>query len=253
MSRRFDTRTNVFNQKGRINQIEYAIRAIKNSGPSLAISFPGGIAVATEKPKTSKLMVSKPRGDKIHKVDEHLYCVVSGLTADANYLLEYLRTESQRYFSKFEEEIPIEQLVERVCDLKQAYTQSGGMRPFGSSFIFLGKDYQNGFQIWSSDPSGNMFSWKAIAQGSNEENANNFLKEEFKPDLSEQQALHLVVKGLMQTLDTSNPEVERIEVAVVREPGQTTEGPCRVDFNLLTGQRIAEIVEKINQEISEEN
>ena len=234
MSRRFDTRTNVFNQNGRINQIEYAIRAIKNSGPSLAISFKNGIVVATEKPKGSKLMVNKPRGDKIHKIDDHVYCVVSGLTADANYLLEYLRNESQKYFSKFEEEIVLEQLVERVCDLKQSYTQSGGMRPFGTSFIFLGRDFSEGFQIWTSDPSGNMFSWKAIAQGSNEENANNFLKDNYKEDLEEEEALHLVVKGLMQTLDTSSPELERIEVALVRKPELETSGSCcRVDFEFL--------------------
>ena len=252
MSRRFDTRTNVFNQNGRINQIEYAIRAIKNSGPALASSFEGGIAVATEKAKTSKLMVSKPRGDKIHKIDEHVYCVVSGLTADANYLLEYLRRQSQNYFSEFDEEIAIEQLVERLCDLKQSYTQSGGMRPFGSSFIFFGRDFYNGFQIWSSDPSGNMFSWKAIAQGSNEENANNFLKEEYKPDLTEAQAVNLVIKGLMQTLDTNNPEVGRIEVAVIKDLAQEGLAPCQVDFQFLSGEQISEVVERVNQEIKEE-
>ena len=252
MSRRFDTRTNVFNQNGRINQIEYAIRAIKNSGPSLAISFHGGVAVATEKAKTSKLMVSKARGDKIHKIDEHVYCVVSGLTADANYLLEYLRKQSQTYFSEFDEEIAIEQLVERLCDLKQSYTQSGGMRPFGSSFIFFGRDFHNGFQIWSSDPSGNMFSWKAIAQGSNEENANNFLKEEFKEDLSEEQAVHLVVKGLMQTLDTNNPEVGRIEVAIVRDMNDEGLAPCQVDFQFLNSDQISNVVEKVNSEKSDD-
>ena len=247
MSRRFDTRTNVFNQNGRINQIEYAIRAIKNSGPSLAICFKGGVAVATEKAKTSKLMVSKPRGDKVHKIDEHVYCVVSGLTADANYLLEYLRKESQKYVAQYEEEISIEQLVERVCDLKQSYTQSGGMRPFGTSFIFFGKDFENGFQIWTSDPSGNMFAWEAIAQGSNEENANNFLKEEFKKDLTEEEAVVLVVKGLMQTLDTTSPEVGRIEVAIVKQPqGNVVSDRCQVDFEFLSQEQIEEVVKKVN-------
>ena len=252
MSRRFDTRTNVFNQNGRINQIEYAIRAIKNSGPSLALSFSGGIVVATEKAKTSKLMVSKKQGDKIHKIDDHVYCVVSGLTADANYLLEYLRKQSQQSYSQFEEEIAIEQLVERVCDLKQSYTQSGGMRPFGSSFIFFGKDFQKGFQLWSSDPSGNMFAWKAIAQGSNEENANTFLKEEYKEGLSEAEALYLVVKGLMQTLDTNNPEVGRVEVAVIRDSMDEFSEGCKVDFELLGERKIEEIVEKINQDKKDE-
>ena len=248
MSRRFDTRTNVFNQSGRINQIEYAIRAIKNSGPSLALTFESGIVVATEKAKTSKLMVSKVQGDKIHKIDDHVYCVVSGLTADANYLLEYLRKQSQKNYSEFEEEITLEQLVERVCDLKQSYTQSGGMRPFGSSFIFFGKDFEKGFQLWSSDPSGNMFAWKAIAQGSNEENANTFLKENYKEGLTEEEALMMVVRGLMQTLDTNNPEVGRVEVAVIRDSMDEFSEGCRVDFELLGDRRIEELVAQVNEE-----
>lgn len=47
MSRRFDKRTNVFNSDGRINQIEYAIKAIKNSGPAMAIKYKDGVVVAT--------------------------------------------------------------------------------------------------------------------------------------------------------------------------------------------------------------
>ena len=49
------------------------------------------------------------------------------------------------------------------------------MRPFGTAFIFIGWDEHYGFQIYTSDPSGNMASWRAIAQGSNEENSNNHL------------------------------------------------------------------------------
>ena len=47
MSRRFDTKTNVFDSNGRISQIEYAIKAIKNSGPAMAISYKDGIVIAT--------------------------------------------------------------------------------------------------------------------------------------------------------------------------------------------------------------
>jgi len=37
------------------------------------------------------------------------------------------------------------------------------MRPFGTAFIFVGWDEHHGFQIYTSDPSGNMASWRAIA------------------------------------------------------------------------------------------
>jgi 20S proteasome subunit alpha 3 len=36
--------------------------------------------------------------------------------------------------------MPVEQLVRAICDYKQAYTQYGGLRPFGVSFLFAGYD-----------------------------------------------------------------------------------------------------------------
>ena len=52
---------------------------------------------------------------------------VAGITADANILVQNLRLEAQRYTYGYQEPIPIEQLVVRVCDTKQGYTQYGGM------------------------------------------------------------------------------------------------------------------------------
>jgi 20S proteasome subunit alpha 3 len=217
MSRRFDKRTNVFNPNGRINQIEYAIKAIKNSGPAIALHYNGGIMIATEKRASSSLLVPPKHGDKIFAIDKHIYVVVSGLTADANYLIEYIRTEGQKYRYDFGNQIPLEQLVERLCDLKQSYTQYGGMRPFGTSFIFVGWDHAKGFQVYTSDPSGNLAKWRAIAQGANEENSNNLLQEHFQEDMSRNNALELQMRVIMQTLDTAEPDINRIVLAYVEK------------------------------------
>jgi len=34
--------------------------------------------------------------------------------------------------------MPVEQVVRSVCNYKQAYTQFGGLRPFGTAFLFAG-------------------------------------------------------------------------------------------------------------------
>jgi 20S proteasome alpha/beta subunit len=52
---------------------------------------------------------------------------VAGITADANILLNYARLEAQRYTYTYGEPIPVEQLLQIVCDLKHSYTQYGGM------------------------------------------------------------------------------------------------------------------------------
>ena len=54
-------------------------------------------------------------------------CSVAGITSDANVLTNQLRLFSQRHLLHYGEPIPCEQLVASLCDVKQAYTQFGGV------------------------------------------------------------------------------------------------------------------------------
>ena len=53
--------------------------------------------------------------------------------------------------------------MQSLCDEKQAYTQYGGLRPFGVSLLYAGWDKTYGFQLYASDPSGNYGGWKATS------------------------------------------------------------------------------------------
>ena len=108
MSRQFDKKTNVFNANGRIGQIEYAIQAIKQSGPSLAFKYKSGIIFITEKRPGSKLMIQPENGEKVFKIDEHVFVIVSGLTADGNYLVDQLRQQAQDHRYMYDTPFPVE-------------------------------------------------------------------------------------------------------------------------------------------------
>merc|ERR1711991_780990 len=90
---------------------------------------------AAEKKVTSKLLEPSARSEKMYKVDDHVAVAVAGITADANILINYARRAAQGYQYTYAEPMPIEQLVNRLCNLKQSYTQYGGLRPFGASIL----------------------------------------------------------------------------------------------------------------------
>lgn len=140
-----------------------------------------------------------------------MVCAVAGLTSDANILVNYARLAAQRYELTYGEKEPCEQLVQALCDYKQAYTQYGGQRPFGVSFLFAGYDHHFGFQLYHSDPSGNYGGWKATAIGANNRAAKNMLKQEYKDGMSEEDALKLAVKVMNKTMDTTAPSAEKVE------------------------------------------
>lgn len=146
-------------------QVEYAIAAIQNAAAVVGIQTKDGIVVASEKKLASKLLAPTKSSEKIYKIDEHVFAAVAGLTADANILVTYARLAAARYKFTYGEPQPVEALVQLLCDYKHGYTQQGGLRPFGVSFLYAGWDRHHGFQFYQSDPSGNYRCGRGSAGG----------------------------------------------------------------------------------------
>merc|ERR1711924_555646 len=106
---------------------------------------------------------------------------------------------AQQYTYAYGEPIPVEQMIVQICDKKQGYTQFGGMRPFGVSFLYAGWDEECGYQLYHSDPSGNYAGWKAHAIGANNQQATNILNQDYKEDMTFKDAMKLALKVLTKT------------------------------------------------------
>jgi len=217
MARRYDARTTIFSPEGRLYQVEYAMEAIGLAGAALGILAKDGIVLAAEKPYTSKLLDVSDESEKMYKIDDHIACVVAGITSDANILINNARVTAQRYQYTYGERIPCEQLVRGLSDTKQGYTQYGGLRPFGVSLIYAGYDDYFGFQLYKSDPSGNYGGWTATAIGKNNQAARSILKSEYKEDPSLEGALALAVKVLNKTMDSTAVTSEKIDFATLKK------------------------------------
>lgn len=139
----------------------------------------------------------------MYKLDDHILCAVGGITADANVLVKYARQSSQNYLISYQEPCPVERLVRSMCDVKQVYTQTGGQRPFGVSFLYAGWDKHLGFQLYTSDPSGNYGGWKAFSFGAGKANAESILKSDYTEEMTLKEAAELIVKVLNKTIDST--------------------------------------------------
>jgi len=245
MARRYDSRTTIFSPEGRLYQVEYAMEAISHAGAAVGILAKDGIVLAAEKKVTSKLLEPGKRSEKMYKIDDNLACAVAGITADANILLNYSRLCAQRYLFAYQEPMPIEQLVQQVCDLKQGYTQYGGLRPFGVSFLYAGWDKYYGFQLYQGDPSGNYGGWKATAIGANSQAATSILKQDYSEDMTVKQALLLAVKVLSKTMDSTTLSSEKLEFATLTRED-------KVIFHTLTKVEVETILKEADVTVSAE-
>eukprot|EP00768_Dysnectes_brevis_P002253 gnl/Dysnectes_brevis/1733_a1972_2567.p1 GENE.gnl/Dysnectes_brevis/1733_a1972_2567~~gnl/Dysnectes_brevis/1733_a1972_2567.p1 ORF type:complete len:268 (+),score=59.72 gnl/Dysnectes_brevis/1733_a1972_2567:23-805(+) len=222
---RFDTRTTLFSQEGRLHQVEYATKAVTRAGSALGILTKHGVVLATQKKIPSKLL-DITRSDKIYKLDKHIVSAVAGLTSDANILIAEARISCQRWLYQFGEPIPVERLVEQIADHKQSYTQYGGLRPFGVSFLFAGWDPRRGYQLYQSDPSGNYSAWVAAAIGENHTSVAGSLKQQLQEvgdgdhiggaDISIDRGMQIAVEAIAKNVDLATLSSEKIEIVVFR-------------------------------------
>eukprot|EP00933_Yihiella_yeosuensis_P003830 TRINITY_DN1071_c0_g1_i1.p1 TRINITY_DN1071_c0_g1~~TRINITY_DN1071_c0_g1_i1.p1 ORF type:complete len:285 (-),score=77.11 TRINITY_DN1071_c0_g1_i1:119-874(-) len=224
MARRYDSRTTTFSPEGRLYQVEYAMEAINMAGSTVGVLAEDGIILAGEKKTTSKLLDQAKQHEKIFQLDDTMFCAVAGLTSDANILINKLRLTAQQNRYTYSESMAVEQLVTSICDYKQGYTQFGGLRPFGVSFLVGGYDASHGFQLYHTDPSGNFSGWKSYAIGINNNTAMQIMRQDWKPGMKVQEALELTAKVLVKTMDTAAPTAERLEFGIVEK---TPEGQVR--------------------------
>ncbi len=56
----------------------------------------------------SKLSLQPANGDKIYKIDDHIYVIASGMSADGDRLIDQMRIKGQDYTYVFDSPIPIE-------------------------------------------------------------------------------------------------------------------------------------------------
>ncbi|RLV95940.1 Proteasome subunit alpha type-3 [Spathaspora sp. JA1] len=224
MSRRYDSRTTIFSPEGRLYQVEYAQEAISMAGTAIGILSSEGVVLACEKKVTSKLLDNDGSAEKLYIINDNMICAVAGMTADASILVNNARVNAQSYLKTYNEQIPCEILIKRVCDVKQGYTQHGGLRPFGVSFLYAGYDDRYQFQLFTSNPSGNYSGWKATSIGANNSAAQTLLKKDYKDDMTLKEACELAIKVLSKTMDASNINSEKLEFATLSlskiEPGK---------------------------------
>jgi len=69
--------------------------------------------------------------------------------------------------------------------------------------LYAGYDPHYQFQLYHSDPSGNYSGWKATCIGANNGTAQSLLKQEYKDDITVEEAIGLVMRTMSKTMDST--------------------------------------------------
>jgi proteasome alpha subunit len=225
----YDRAITIFSPEGRLYQVEYAFEAVKRGMTALGVKAMDGVVLAVEKRSSSPLIEGT---EKIKKIDAHVGVAFAGLFGDARVLIDQARIYAQSHRLVYGEPIPIELLVKRICDIKQVYTQHGGVRPFGVAFLFAGVD-RAGPHLVQTDPGGTYLRCKARAIGVGAQKALDVFLKDYRDDIKVDDALRLALRALKEAMEEGfspeNIELARIDVYTK-------------DFKILSTEEVSKLI-----------
>ncbi|MHA1652683.1 MAG: archaeal proteasome endopeptidase complex subunit alpha [Candidatus Thorarchaeota archaeon] len=213
----YDRAITVFSPEGRLYQVEYATEAVRHGPLAVGVKAADGVVLAGEK-RAPHPLVDVDTLKKILLIDDHVGTAIAGLHADARKLIDQARVQAQINRLSYDEPISIRALVVDICDTKQVYTQFGGVRPFGVSLLVGGIDDQ-GPQLYTTDPSGSFWGWKATAIGKESDAVRDFFNEKYKDGLDMDGAMRLALQGLLKGTGDAK-EMDPAEKARLVEVGK---------------------------------
>lgn len=237
----YDRAITVFSPDGRLFQVEYAREAVKRGTTSLGIKSKEGVVLVVDKRTTSRLVEAKSI-EKIFQIDDHIGAATSGLVADARALIERARIESQINRITYNEPILVSGLAKKICDMKQLYTQNGGVRPFGSALIIGGVNGDS-VRLFETDPSGALIEYKATAIGSGVAAAMGVFEENYDEECTLEEAIELGLDALYEATNGATTE-NSVEIAVIEVATQA--------YRKLSDDEVAKYVEALIERNAEE-
>ena len=216
----YDRAITVFSPDGRLFQVEYARESVKRGTTALGIVYKDGVLLAVDKNIQSRLLKAESL-EKIFVIDDHIAAAISGLVADARRLVDYSRRIAQEERYLYNEPISIESLTKELCDLKQAYTQYGGARPFGAALLIVGVD-DKGKHLFETDPSGAFWESHASAIGEGKQKVLELFEKEYNEKMSKDEAVLMALKALKGVGDRKISS-ETVDMLIVPEKTRKAE------------------------------
>ena len=208
----YDRTSTMFSPDGRLLQVEYAKKTVKQGTTAIGIVCKDGVILLADKRINEPLIVPSSV-EKVFQVDEHIAATASGILSDGRILIDRARLMAQQHRVTYDGPIDTSSLVKEICDIKQSFTQFGGARPFGVSILFAGVDVEP--ELYLTDPTGIYFRYKATAIGEAETEIKEILNKEYKETMSVEDGLVLAIRALKKVLG-KDFDIKRIDGAYIK-------------------------------------
>jgi proteasome alpha subunit len=210
----YDRTATMFSPEGHLLQVEYAEKTVRLGSASVGIVCSDGVFIIADKRTDDKLIV-KESAVKVYEIDSHIILSAAGITSDARVLIERAQLLAQQHRITYDSPIEPELVIKDISNIKQQFTQYGGARPFGVSIMLAGINGKKP-ELFTSDITGNYFSYHANAIGENDEKIKEKLREKCKSDLSIKKGIKLAL-DIFKEIQGDKFDINRFELVYINK------------------------------------
>jgi len=178
---------------------------------TIGIVFDGGVILATEKRATMGYMIASKKAKKVYKVADRIGMTTAGGVGDAQQLARILTVECNLYQIRRSRSIT----VGAAATLLSNYLNQNRVFPYYVQLLVGGID-ETGPSVYSVDAMGGATKEEEIvATGSGSPMAYGVLEDRYRPNMTEDEAIDIAVRGLKSAMKRDAGSGEGIHVVVI--------------------------------------
>lgn len=226
----YDRAATMFSPDGHLLQVEYAEKTVRLGSASIGMVCGEGVFIIADKRNFESLIVPES-AQKIYEIDSHIISSVAGIMSDARVLIDQAQVIAQQNRVTYDSEVEPELVIKEISNTKQKFTQYGGARPFGVSLMLAGIGKKPA--LYTSDITGNYFSYFANAIGEKDDQIREKLREKYKKDLNLKKGIKLAL-DILKEVQGDKFGIDRLELAYI--PTETRK------LKRLEGEKIEEFL-----------
>lgn len=209
----YDRTAAMFSPEGYLLQVEYAEKTVRLGNSSIGMVCSDGVFILADK-RIIDILILLKSASRVHEIDSHIIASTAGITSDARVLVERAQVLAQQHRVTYDSPIEPELIIKDISNIKQQATQYGGIRPFAVFLMIAGINGKKP-ELYTSDITGNYFSYNTNAIGENDEKIKEKLREKYKPELTIKKGVKLGLE-IFEGIQGKKFDINKFELAYIK-------------------------------------
>jgi len=187
---------------------------MKTGTTTVGVVCKDGVILASDTKATMGYLVASKEAQKIYQVDDRISITTAGGSGDTQALIRLLMAEIKLYKLSRESEFSVKACTTLLANILQSYRYYPLM-----AMLLIGGADKSGFHLYSIDPVGGFEEEKYAATGSGSPIAYGVLEDNYKPDMTVEEGLKMVIRAIKSSRERDIFSGGNIEVVIIDQNG----------------------------------